>query len=308
MKWLEVKVTTTIEAEEAVTNIMHEAGAGGVVINDPNDIKMLNGESEWDYIDSKMIDDSNKVVISAYFPILLDTIDKVGLIRDRIVGLKEFNLDIGEFTFETSEVDDNDWANSWKKYFKPIRIGKRIVIKPSWENYNPMKEDIIVELDPGMAFGTGTHETTKLCIEYLEENLKPGDTVFDIGCGSGILSIVSSKLGAKNVYAVDIDDVAVKVASLNVKLNNVSNVEVFKSDLLNNLTGKADIIVANIIADIIIKATNDIFEHLIDKGIFISSGIIKDRKDDVLLTINKYFDILDIKEDGEWIAILSRKK
>ncbi|SNX55239.1 50S ribosomal protein L11 methyltransferase [Thermoanaerobacterium sp. RBIITD] len=308
MKWLEVKVTTTIEAEEAVTNIMHEAGAGGVVINDPNDIKMLNGESEWDYIDSKMIDDSNKVVISAYFPILLDTIDKVGLIRDRIVGLKEFNLDIGEFTFETSEVDDNDWANSWKKYFKPIRIGKRIVIKPSWENYNPMKEDIIVELDPGMAFGTGTHETTKLCIEYLEENLKPGDTVFDIGCGSGILSIVSSKLGAKNVYAVDIDDVAVKVASLNVKLNNVSNVEVFKSDILNNLTGKADIIVANIIADIIIKATNDIFEHLVDKGIFISSGIIKDRKDDVLLTINKYFDILDIKEDGEWIAILSRKK
>ncbi len=308
MKWLEVKVTTSVEAEEAITNIMHEIGAGGVVIEDPNDLKMLNDDSEWDYVDPDMIVNSDKVVISAYFPLMPNTVDKVSIIKDRIMGLKEYNLDIGDFTFETSEVDDNDWANSWKKYYKPFKIGKRVVIKPSWEDYTPLENDIVVELDPGMAFGTGSHETTKMCIEFLEDNVKPNDVVFDVGCGTGILSIVSSKLGAKKVYAVDLDDVAIKVASLNVKLNNLNNVEVLKSDLLHELTGKADLIVANIIADIIIKATYDIHEKLNENGIFISSGIIKDRKDDVLDAISKYFDIIDIKEDGEWIAILSRKK
>lgn len=308
MKWLEVKVTTSVEAEEAITNIMHEIGAGGVVIEDPNDLKMLNDDSEWDYVDPDMIVNSDKVVISAYFPLMPNTVDKVSIIKDRIMGLKEYNLNIGDFTFETSEVDDNDWANSWKKHYKPFKIGKRVVIKPSWEDYTPLGNDIVVELDPGMAFGTGSHETTKMCIEFLEDNVKPNDVVFDVGCGTGILSIVSSKLGAKKVYAVDLDDVAIKVASLNVKLNNLNNVEVLKSDLLHELTGKADLIVANIIADIIIKATYDIHEKLNENGIFISSGIIKDRKDDVLDAISKYFDIIDIKEDGEWIAILSRKK
>lgn len=308
MKWLEVKVTTSVEAEEAITNIMHEIGAGGVVIEDPNDLKMLNDDSEWDYVDPDMIVNSDKVVISAYFPLMPNTVDKVSIIKDRIMGLKEYNLNIGDFTFETSEVDDNDWANSWKKHYKPFKIGKRVVIKPSWEDYTPLGNDIVVELDPGMAFGTGSHETTKMCIEFLEDNVKPNDVVFDVGCGTGILSIVSSKLGAKKVYAVDLDDVAIKVASLNVKLNNLNNVEVLKSDLLHELTEKADLIVANIIADIIIKATYDIHEKLNENGIFISSGIIKDRKDDVLDAISKYFDIIDIKEDGEWIAILSRKK
>jgi ribosomal protein L11 methyltransferase len=308
LKWLEVKVTTSVEAEEAITNIMHEVGAGGVVIEDPNDLKMLNDDSEWDYVDPDMIVNSDKVVISAYFPLMPNTIDKVSIIKDRIMGLKEYNLDIGDFTFETSEVDDDDWANSWKKYYKPFKIGKRVVIKPSWEDYKPEENEIVVELDPGMAFGTGSHETTKMCIEFLEDNVKPNNVVFDVGCGTGILSIVSSKLGAKKVYAVDLDDVAIKVATLNVKLNNLNNVEVLKSDLLHELTGKADLIVANIIADIIIKATYDIYEKLNENGIFISSGIIKDRKDDVLDAISKYFDIIDIKEDGEWIAILSKKK
>lgn len=308
MKWLEVKVTTSVEAEEAITNIMHEVGAGGVVIEDPNDLKMLNDDSEWDYVDPDMIVNTDKVVISAYFPLMPNTIDKVSIIKDRIMGLKEYNLDIGDFTFETSEVDDDDWANSWKKYYKPFKIGKRVVIKPTWEDYKPEENEIVVELDPGMAFGTGSHETTKMCIEFLEDNVKPNDVVFDVGCGTGILSIVSSKLGAKKVYAVDLDDVAIKVATLNVKLNDLNNVEVLKSDLLHELTGKADLIVANIIADIIIKATYDIYEKLDENGIFISSGIIKDRKDDVLDAISKYFDIIDIKEDGEWIAILSKKK
>ncbi|MDI3310595.1 MAG: 50S ribosomal protein L11 methyltransferase [Thermoanaerobacterium sp.] len=308
MKWLEVKVTTSVEAEEAITNIMHEVGAGGVVIEDPNDLKMLNDSNEWDYVDPDMIVNSDKVVISAYFPLTPNTIDKLSIIKDRIIGLKEYNLDIGNFTFETTEVDDEDWANSWKKYYKTFKIGKRVVIKPSWEDYKPEENEIVVELDPGMAFGTGSHETTKMCIEFLEDNVKSGDTVFDVGCGTGILSIVSSKLGAKKVFAVDVDEVALKVASTNVKLNKLDNIEVLKSDLLKELNGEADLIVANIIADIIIKATFDIHEKLKENGLFISSGIIKDRKDDVLNAISEYFDIIEIKEDGEWVAILSRKK
>ncbi len=308
MKWLEVKITTSVEAEEAITNIMHEVGAGGVVIEDPNDLKMLNDSNEWDYVDPDMIVDSDKIVISAYFPLTPSTIDKLSIIKDRIMGLKEYNLDIGDFTFETTEVDDEDWANSWKKYYKTFKIGKRVVIKPSWEDYNPEENEIVVELDPGMAFGTGSHETTKMCIEFLEDNIKSGDTVFDVGCGTGILSIVSSKLGAKKVFAVDVDEVALKVASLNVKLNKLDNIEVLKSDLLKELNGEADLIVANIIADIIIKATFDIHEKLKENGLFISSGIIRDRKDDVLNAISEYFDVIEVKEDGEWVAILSRKK
>ncbi|MDI6603940.1 MAG: 50S ribosomal protein L11 methyltransferase [Thermoanaerobacteraceae bacterium] len=308
MKWLEVQVTTTVEAEEAVTNIMHEFGASGVVIKDPNDIRLLADESKWDYIDPKLLEDGNSVKISAYFPVLPDIINKVRIIEEKVLGLREFNLDIGDFDLEVSEVDEKDWENNWKKYYKPIKIGEKIVIKPSWEKYNPDANEIIVELDPGMAFGTGTHETTKMCIEYLEKCVKKGDTVFDVGCGSGILSIVSSKLNAGKVLAADIDEVAIKVAYENVMLNKADNVKIFKSDLLSNFIGNADIIVSNIIADVIIKIAEDVSKHLINNGIYISSGIIKDRKDDVLLVLSKYFDILDIKENGEWVAILSRKK
>lgn len=308
MKWIEVQVSTTAEAEEAVTNIMHELGAGGVVINDPNDIKALTNESNWDYIEPSLYDDSNTVKISAYFPIVSDTTDKISLLRDRILELKNFNLDIGSFDLKVSEVDEADWENSWKQYYKPTKIGDKIVIKPTWEEYTPKCDEIVIELDPGMAFGTGTHETTRMCIEFLEKIINPGDVVFDVGCGSGILSIVSAKLGAKEVYAADIDDVAIKVAKDNSTLNNLKNVKIFKSDLLKDFYGKADVIVSNIIADIIIKIAKEVPNYLKNGGIFISSGIIRDRKNEVLDILNKNFEIIDIKEDGEWIAILSRKK
>lgn len=308
MKWIGIHATTTVEAEEAVANIMYEMGANGVVIKDPNDIRFVAEKNTWDYVDPDMIVDDNHVEISSYFLDKPGIEDKIVYIKERIIGLKDFDLDIGDFKLTTSEIDDVDWQNNWKKYYKPLKIGKNIVIKPSWETYVGNKDDIIIELNPGMAFGTGLHETTKMCIEYLEDHIKSGVTVFDIGCGSGILSIVSSKLGAKKVYAVDTDDLAVSIARDNAKMNHIRNLEIFKSNLFDTLNVKADIIVANIIADIIKKSSEGVSYHLNNNGLFISSGIIKDRKDDVMLTINKYFDILDIKEDGEWVAILSKKK
>jgi ribosomal protein L11 methyltransferase len=159
-----------------------------------------------------------------------------------------------------------------------------------------------------MAFGTGTHETTKMCLEFLEDIVMPESIVFDVGCGSGILSITSSKLGAKEVYAADIDEVSVEVARQNVELNNLQNVKVFKSDLLGEFRGKADIIVANIIADVIIRLSAEAPKYLKEEGLFLASGIIKSRKEEVLQKVEEFFEVLQIREEGEWCAILSRKK
>jgi len=308
MKWIEIKVNTTLEAEEAIANIMHELGAGGVVINDPNDIMAMENEGNWDYMDPNLLNDSKDVIISAYFPIVSDILDKINIIKDRILELKNYNIDIGKFDFKISEVDESDWENSWKQYYKPIKIGSKIIIKPSWEKYVSTEGELVIELDPGMAFGTGTHETTKMSIEFLEMIIKQDDIVFDVGCGSGILSIVSAKLGAKEVFASDVDEVAIKVTKENIKLNNLKNIQVFKSNLLDNFEGKADVIVANIIADVIIKMSSVIPDYLKENGYFIASGIIKDRKNEVLNVLNSNFNIIDLKQDGEWISILGKRK
>ncbi|MBE3591677.1 MAG: 50S ribosomal protein L11 methyltransferase [Thermoanaerobacter sp.] len=308
MKWIEVQVTTSQEAEEAVSNIMHELGAGGVVIKNPNDVKLLAQSDNWDYFDPSLFEEGGNIKVFAYFPIVSDTIDKINILKDRILELKSFGIDIGNFDLKVSEVDESDWATNWKQYYKPLKIGKKIVIKPSWEEYVFKGEEIIIELDPGMAFGTGTHETTKMCLEFLEEIVVPERIVFDVGCGSGILSIASSKLGAKEVYAADIDEVSVEVARQNVELNNLQNVKVFKSDLLGEFRGKADIIVANIIADVIIRLSAEAPKYLKEEGLFLASGIIKSRKEEVLQKVEEFFEVLQIREEGEWCAILSRKK
>ncbi|HHW56228.1 MAG TPA: 50S ribosomal protein L11 methyltransferase [Clostridia bacterium] len=308
MKWIEVQVTTSQEAEEAVTNIMYELGAGGVVIKNPNDVKMLAQSDNWDYFDPSLFEEEDNIRVFAYFPIVSDTTDKINILKDRIVELKSFGIDIGDFELKVSEVDEADWETNWKQYYKPLKIGKKIVIKPSWEEYISQGEETIIELDPGMAFGTGTHETTKMCLEFLEEIVNPESIVFDVGCGSGILSIASAKLGAKEVYAADVDEVSVEVAVQNAKLNNLHNVKVFKSDLLEKFEGKADIIVANIIADAIIKLSSKVPDYLKEKGLFLVSGIIKSRCEEILQEIEKFFEVLKIRKEGEWCAILSRKK
>ncbi|KPU44123.1 ribosomal protein L11 methyltransferase [Oxobacter pfennigii] len=304
-KWAEITVVTSYESIEAVSAIFYEEGAAGVSIEDPRDVILSNtAPRDWDYIDEKLLPkDNGEAKVKGYFP-YKDTIeDTLKAIGNSVDKLEEYGLDKGKGEITVREVREQDWANAWKEYYKPFKIGEHIIIKPSWENYDKKEGDIIVELDPGMAFGTGTHETTKLCIELLEKYIKTNDRVFDIGCGSGILSIVSSKLGATDITGVDIDEVAVRSSMENVKLSGRENVKIIHGNLFDVVKGKANIIVANIIADVIIGICGKIPDFLEDCGVFISSGIIKDRAEDVRLAFEENnFEIIEKREQGEWVA------
>ncbi|MBR2627583.1 MAG: 50S ribosomal protein L11 methyltransferase, partial [Peptococcaceae bacterium] len=205
-------------------------------------------------------------------------------------------------------VQEEDWANAWKVYFKPERIGKITVIKSTWETYEKQEGDLVIEIDPGMAFGTGNHATTALCLQMLEDYVKPGMDVIDVGTGSGILAIQAGLLGANSVQAMDYDTVAVSAAKENIELNNLQErVSICQSDLLAEAHGQADIIVANIIADIIIRLTPSTVEYLKNGKVFISSGIIDTRKDDVLAALEEHnFSIIEVRENAGWVAIAAR--
>jgi len=307
-KWIEITVITSSEAVEPVSAIFYDVGAAGVSIEDPADIIKSNTmPHDWDYIDDKLLPkDTGEVKVKGYFPGGESISNIIDSIKSSLGKLCDFGIDKGKGEVLTREVNEQDWANAWKKYYKPFKIGDNIVIKPSWENYDTSPEDIVIELDPGMAFGTGTHETTRMCIELLEKYIKKDSVVFDIGCGSGILSIASSKLGAAKVTGVDIDEVAVSASRENIMVSKVHNVEIKHGNLFDVIKGKADVIVANIIADVIIKISETTPHYLKPNGVFITSGIIKDRADDVRDALHKNgFDILEVKEMGEWVAIAS---
>lgn len=221
--------------------------------------------------------------------------------------MKNDNTDIGKGLVFISTVKEEDWANNWRKYYKTTKIGSKVVVKPLWEKYKKKDGEIVLELDPGMAFGTGTHETTRMCINALEKYVKEDSNVFDIGTGSGILSIAASKLGAKSVTAVDIDHTAVDSAKKNIKCNNIKNVKVLYGNLMDVVKGKADIIVANIIAEVIIILSRSVGNFIKDGGYFITSGIIEERQKGVEDSLKREgFTICDEKKEGEWICIVSK--
>ncbi|WP_276628695.1 50S ribosomal protein L11 methyltransferase, partial [Terrisporobacter hibernicus] len=190
MNWTEVTVKTTTEAVEAISNILLEERCGGVMIEDPKDfLFQKKNELDWDYVEEEVFNKSNQdgVLIKTYIPEERNVLELVETIKAKISLLPSFGLDIGEGTVSLSDVNESDWANEWKKYYKPTKIGQKIVVKPTWEDYDKQEGDLIIELDPGMAFGTGTHETTSMCIRELEKYVDESKRVFDIGCGSGIL-------------------------------------------------------------------------------------------------------------------------
>ncbi|WP_148556109.1 50S ribosomal protein L11 methyltransferase [Terrisporobacter glycolicus] len=313
MNWTEVTVKTTTEAVEAISNILLEERCGGVMIEDPKDfLFQKKNELDWDYVEEEVFNKSNQdgVLIKTYIPEERNVLELVETIKAKISLLPSFGLDIGEGTVSLSDVNESDWANEWKKYYKPTKIGEKIVVKPTWEDYDKQEGDLIIELDPGMAFGTGTHETTSMCIRELEKYVDESKRVFDIGCGSGILAIAAAKLGGKEVVAGDLDEVAVKVSKENCELNNVSDKVVVKhGSLFEVVEGKADVIVANIIADIIKILANDVSKFLSEDGVFISSGIIHAKIDEVVESLEKNgFEIVEIVKLGEWSAIVSKLK
>lgn len=313
MNWTEVTVKTTTEAVEAISNILMEERCGGVMIEDPKDfLFQKKNELDWDYVEEEVFNKSHEdgVLIKTYIPEERNVLELVETVKARISQLPSFGLDIGEGTVSLTNVNESDWANEWKKYYKPTKVGKQIVIKPSWEEYEKQDGDLVIELDPGMAFGTGTHETTSMCIRELENYVDDTKEVFDIGCGSGILAIAAAKLGAKHVVAGDLDEVAVKVSKENCKINNVSDIVTVKhGSLFEVVDSKADVIVANIIADIIKLLAKDVAEFLNEDGIFISSGIILAKIDEVCEALEANgFEIVKVERLGEWSAIVSKLK
>ncbi len=311
MKWYEIRINTTDEASDAVAEMLTTMGAGGVAIKDPFDIrKEIEKPGTLDYADDDFLEALGEdVIISAYFQNGLDINDLLKQINDGLSNISQF-LDTGKGLEGYGEVDDEDWSTAWKKYYKPFKLTDRIVIKPTWEEYKAEENDIIVEMDPGMAFGTGTHETTQMCSILLDKYVSAGHDVLDVGCGTGILSIIASKLGAKKIEAIDIDEVAVRVAGENIEINGEARkIKAFKAVLSDLKAGdkKFDIIVANIIANVIIDLSQLIPYYLKKNSLFITSGIIKERKQDVIdACLKNGMSCIEDLEMGEWVAMVFR--
>lgn len=308
MKWTEVQIKTVSKNEDLISNILYDVGAAGLAIEDPNDIiELEQSEISWDFIDenlSNLLED--EVIIKAYFP-NDEYLDKI---VDNLQNQIKRNslIDDKDILITLTLLDDDDWAESWKKYYKPFKIGPNIVIKPSWESVEIEDGNILIELDPGMAFGTGTHETTWMCTEAIEKYIKKGDTLYDIGCGSGILSIAAVKLGAGKVVGVDLDPVSVKTSRENILINHVEDkIEIREGDLLEVVDEKADIIVSNIIAEVIAKMSLDLKDYIKDRGIFIASGIILAKISLVEDALKESgFEILEVVRKNEWALIVAK--
>lgn len=308
MKWAEVSIQTTHEATDVIAEIYHDLGASGVVIEDPELLNDYIDSGMWDFSDMQRVEDTNIVTVKAYLPADEDLDHKLRMFHERVDAFKatDCGFDKGSCDISWKSVQDEDWENNWKQYFHPEKVGGMIVIKPTWEDYEASPDDIVVELDPGAAFGTGTHPTTAMCIRALETLVKGGMRIFDVGTGSGVLSIVAAKLGATDITAMDYDKTAVHVAEENIRQNHVENViKTGVSDKLKSFDGKADLIVANIIADIVIDLFDELDEHLADGGKLLASGIISERAADVTqAAIAHGFTVDKVIEEKGWVAMI----
>ncbi len=310
MNWTEITILTTPEAEELITAVLYETGVGGVNIEDPSLIDEANRNTrDWDVMDQDIIAkySEEKCLIKAYYSPEVNMEEVMLKIHEGIENAKSF-VDVGKAEVSSCIVNEQDWENSWKQYYKPVYLGKNIVIKPVWEEIEEKAGQIVVELDPGMAFGTGTHETTGMCLEIMEKMVKPGDNVLDIGTGSGILSIGAVKMGAEHCFAVDIDPMAVKIVGENSEINGVSDkITAVCGNLAEKVEGKYDLVVANIIADAIISLSPDVRQFMKDTAVYITSGIITFRLDDVKAKLEECgFEITEVVTKGDWAAVVCR--
>ena len=294
MYWNEIVIETTPENIEEATVFFYSLNILSLNIEDPNDIIEHQSEVRWDYIDEEVL---NKDMSKAYVKVYIEE-DKEA---EEIISLgKEagFNIYLNRLKAE-------DWENGWKKYYSTFNITDNIVVVPAWEDYDKKEGEKVITLDSGMAFGTGTHETTKMCVSYIEECVDENKKVLDIGTGSGILSIASALLGAKDITAIDIDELAVKIAKENVMINEMEDIITVKQgDLLKDIADKYDVVIANIVADIIKILIPDIRRFLNENGVFIISGIIKEREQEVYdFAIENGFKVESVSSQGGWSAM-----
>ena len=320
MKYYQIDIETTEAGIEAIVAKLMAAGIENTVVADPKDVAELMEKKEsyaWDYVDDEVaarMEEAPVVTVYAYEEAeRIAAEEAVATLKEEAAaGIFGNGVDLGPLEPVVTEHDDSEWQDKWKEYFKPSRVSDRILGCPTWENYELSEEEEkagvrILKIDPGMAFGTGTHETTSLCLKAMEKYIKPGDHVLDVGCGSGILSIAADLLGAGDVLGIEIDPVAVDVSRENLELNSCGpNVRVIEGDLTKGVDYKADIVVANLMADLVEKLSPDVRRHMKPGAKYISSGIIDEKEDEVRNAIEACgFTIEEVCADGMWRAIIA---
>lgn len=305
MDWTEVTITVNAKDVDKAGDIANMVVPYGIYIEDYSNLE----EEAWEIAHIDLIDedllqkDRSKALVHIYISPEESPAEAVAFLRERYTaeGIEnEICLD---------SCVEEDWINNWKQYFKPIPVGQKLLIRPTWEEVQDSGGRTVLDLDPGLAFGTGTHETTRLCMELLEQYVRPGMNVLDVGCGSGILSVAALLLGADKAVGVDIDELAVKTAVENAEINHVE--ERFTGicgNLTDQVTGTYDIVVANIVADVIIMLTKDVEQFMKPDTVYLMSGIIDTREQDVLAAVEQHFTIIDRKEEKGWVALSAKRK
>lgn len=317
MKWIKFTIETTTEAVDLISSMLTDLGIEGIEIEDK--ISLTEEEKKAMFIDilPELGPDDGKAKVNFY----MDPEQDIEAILEEVkIGLADLSsfVDVGSGLITVSDTEDKDWINNWKEFFKPFRVADDIIIKPTWETLSDVKEsDLVIEIDPGTAFGTGTHETTKLCIMGLRKYINQDTKLLDVGCGSGILSIIGLKLGAAHAVGTDIDPAAIVATQENIEVNGLTgesfklcNGNIIEDQELQEEIGfeTYDMVVANILADIIIPLSAVIAKHMKKGGIFISSGIIYMKKDEVKdALIGNGFEIIETNEMGDWVSFVARK-
>ena len=308
--WIEITIHTTNEASEIVESILLDYGSTGVAIEDPTTLEENLHDDFGTIVELSPTDFPDVgVIVKGYINELNFDDETFTRFKGELEQLGQ-NINIGEFfKIETTTIKDSDWENSWKDYFDILNIGEKFVIVPTWREYENEENKYVINIDPGMAFGTGGHETTSLCIKNLEKYVKPHDNIIDVGCGSGILSIAASYLTDGEIKAVDLDKLAVDVSRENFALNNLENrIAVEEASLLTKETKKYNVIVANILAHIIELMLDDAYKLLEGGGYYITSGIIKDKKDELLeKMLKRGFKLVEETSDNEWYSFVVTK-
>ncbi|CAD2076120.1 50S ribosomal protein L11 methyltransferase [Phocicoccus pinnipedialis] len=310
MNWHKISINTSVENEEMLTEFLTDI-SNGISVDYSMDI-MKSGVEDFDNKFRLNPDDypESDIRLTVYFDESVSVDQKLAQIRTFIEETKSL-VDKDDINITQDVVKETDWENEWKKYFHSFRVSETFMIVPSWEldDHEIKADDRLIKLDPGMAFGTGDHPTTSMCLKFIEKIVKPEDKIIDVGTGSGILTIGSHLMGARDLTATDIDELSLKVARENLKLNDIDGVEVRSSDLLKNETRKYTIVMANILAHVIEMMITDAYNCLIPGGHFISSGIIVEKKEDILTKLESAgFTVLELLEDNGWISILAKKE
>ena len=302
-EWTEIRVRVAKKDAEAAQSICQMASNSGLYIEDYSTLLEDALEiAHIDLIDEALLKkDREHVLIHLYLSAEYPPAETVSFLRER------FAAEGIDYTLDEADCFAEDWINNWKQYYKPIPVGKKLLIHPVWEEtFDPIGR-IVLELEPGLAFGTGSHETTRLCLELLETYIRPDDRMLDVGCGSGILSIAALLLGAKEAVGIDIDALAVKTAVENAKMNRVEDrFTALCGDLTEKVSGKYRVVAANIVADVILRLTKDVVAFMEPEAVYILSGIISERTQEILAALGGTFEILEVKEERGWAAIAAK--